>query len=128
MAKITQEQLAKINNKCDNEWMLDLEYYLYHNEKTLIKRIRLDDEHYLEYRLHYNYNNQITVHISKFYHKSQDIFASTTGMGKTKVLVETPARRKEVNNLIRLTKDLTNEKLIEINNNAPVASGYGIIS
>lgn len=82
MAKITREQITKINNMCSDEWMLDVDYYLFHNEKTLIKRIRLDDEHYLEYRLEYNYSNQISLHISKFYHKPQDTMASTSRYGK----------------------------------------------
>lgn len=127
MAKITQQQLQKINNMCSNEWVIDLEFLMYHNEKTLIKRIRLDEENYLEYRLRYNSQNQIHLHISKYHHKPEDTFASSSGMGKNKILDETPAKRKDVNKLILLTKELTNEKLLEINKNTPVATGYGII-
>lgn len=82
MANITQQQLQKINNMCSNEWMLDLQYLIYHKEKTLIKRIRLDEEHYLEYRLGYNSQNLIYLHISKFYHKPEDTFASTSRYGE----------------------------------------------
>ncbi len=82
MAKITLGQITKINNICSNEWVLDVEYAKFHNEKTLIKHIRLDEEHYLEYRLGYNYNNQISLHISKFYHKPNDTMASTSRYGK----------------------------------------------
>lgn len=128
MAKITQERVAKINNMCSNEFILDVKYFLFHNEKTLIKRIRLDEQNFLEYRLSYNSQNQICLHISKFYHEPQDEMASTSGMGKNKVLVETPAKRKDVNKLILLTKDLTNERLLDINKNTPVATGYGLIS
>lgn len=49
------------------------------------------------------------------------------GMGKCKILDETPVNRKDVNKLILLTKELTNEKLLEINKNTPVATGYGLI-
>lgn len=48
-------------------------------------------------------------------------------MGKKKILDETPVKRKDVNKLILLTKELTDEKLLEINNNTQVATGYGMI-
>lgn len=48
-------------------------------------------------------------------------------MGKNRILNEIPARRKDINKLIPLTKELTNENLLEINKNTPVATGYGII-
>lgn len=127
MGKITVDQVTKINNMCSNEWMLDVQYFHFHNEKTLIKRIRLDERNFLEYRLSYNSRNQICLHISKFTHEPQDEMASTSGMGKNKILVETPAKRKDVNKLILLTKDLTNERLLDINKNTPVATGYGLI-
>jgi len=127
MAKITREQITKINNMCSNEWMLDVDYVLFHNEKTLIKRIRLDEEHFLEYRLSYNYENKTSLHISKYYHKPNDTFASTSGMGKSKILDETPVKRKDVNKLILLTKELTDEKLLKINKSTPLATGYGLV-
>ena len=133
MANITPEQIVKldklnnINNMCSNEWMLDGQYFLYHKQKTLIKRIRLDTTQYLEYRLSYNSNNQTCLHISLFHHKPEDTFAYTSGMGKHKILDETPAKRKDVNKLILLTKELTTEKLLEINKNTPLATSYGII-
>lgn len=48
-------------------------------------------------------------------------------MGKSKILDETPVKRKDVNKLILLTKELTDEKLLEINKNTQVARGYGMI-
>lgn len=127
MGKITIEQITKINNMCSNEWRLDVQYFHFHNEKILIKRIRLDERHFLEYSLKYNYNNQISIHIRKFYHEPNDEMASTSGMGKNKILDETPVKRKDVNKLILWTKELTNEKLLEINKNTPVATGDGLI-
>lgn len=50
------------------------------------------------------------------------------GAGKDKILDATPVRRKDINKLILLTKDLTNERLLEINKNTPVATGYGMIT
>lgn len=120
MAKITKEQIQKINEKCSNGWRLDVEYYLYHSEKTLIKQIKIGYEHYLEFRLNYNYKNQISLHISKFYHKQGDYFASSEGLGKSKILNETQATRKNINNLIEFTNSLTDDECMRINAETPV--------
>ena len=128
MGKITQEQIKKINSKCMNDWGLDVQYYIFHNEKNLIKQLKLDDEHYLEFTLHYNYKNQISLRISKFYHKVGDYFASSSGLGKSKVLNETRAKRKNVNDLIEFTKSLTDEKLMEINRTTEVTKSCMFIA
>jgi len=115
MGKITQEQIKSINNKCSNDWRLDVEYYVYHNEKTLIKHIQLDNKHYLEFTLRYNYKNQISLHISKFNHKKGDYFSTSEGLGKSKILDEIQAKRKNLNNLIEFTKTLNDEECMRIN-------------
>lgn len=127
MATITKQQVNNINNQCSNGWQLDVQYYLFHNEKTLIKKIDIDNENYLEFALRYNYKNQISVHISKFYHKPNEDYASTSGMGKSAILDPMEYKRKNVNNLIAFTKTLNNEKLMEINKDTKVSSGYGLI-
>ena len=115
MAKITKQQIENINKKCTNDWRLDVEYYLFHNEKTLIKHIKLDNEHYLEFALRYNYKSQISLHISKFQHRQGDYFASSEGLGKSKILDETQVTRKNVNNLIEFTNRLTDDECMRIN-------------
>lgn len=85
MARITRENVQKINSKCKNGWELDVEYYLYHGDKTLIKQIRLDDENYLQFAIRYNYKNQICLRISKYHHKEGDYFASSSRTRKIKV-------------------------------------------
>lgn len=127
MAKITKEQIDSINNQCMNGWELDFNYYLFHNDKTLVKHIQLDNEHYLEFKLMYNSLNQVKLHISKYYHKQGEPYASTNGMGKSKLLTETKVKRKSVNTLIEFTKTLNNEQLMNINLNTKVSSGYGLI-
>ena len=42
--RITKKQVDNINNQCANGWELDVQYFLFHGEKTLIKQIQLDDE------------------------------------------------------------------------------------
>lgn len=120
MSNITKEQINNINKKCMNDWKLDVEYYLFHNQKTLTKHIKLDDRYYLEFTLRYNYRNQVSLHISKFYHKVGDYFASSEGLGKSKILDETQATRKSVNNLIEFTKILNDEECMRINTETPV--------
>lgn len=127
MVNITNDLINNINRKCKNGWKLDVDYYLFHNEKTLLKIIKLDDEHFLEFSLRYNYKNQISLHISKFYKEKGKSYASTSGLGKSKVLDEIPYKRKNVSNLIEVTNSLDDEKLLEINKNTKPSSGYGMI-
>ena len=127
MAGITKDQINNINSQCANGWELDVQYYLFHNEKTLIKKINLDNENYLEFTIRYNYQNQVSLHISKFYHKENEDFASTNGMGKSTILDKTQVKRKNINNLIAFTKILTDNELLEINKNTKVSKSDGLI-
>ena len=120
MGKITREQIQKINNKCMNDWKLDVEYYIYHKEKTLVKQIKIDDENYLEFALRYNYKNQISLHISKFFHEQGKYYATSNGLGKSKILDNTKVKRKNINDLIEYTKQLNDSELLEINKNTQV--------
>lgn len=120
MGKLTREQINTINGKCKNNWELDIQYFLFHNEKILKKIIELDTEHYLEFKLDYNYKNQISLRISKFYHKAGDNFASSSGLGKSRILEEAPASRKSINKLIEFTKTLTDDELMKINSETDV--------
>ena len=115
MAKITREQIQNINKKCINDWRLDVQYYLWHNEKTLIKHMVIDDENYIEFRLSFNWKNQITLHISKYHHRKGDYFASSEGLGKNRILDETQVIRKNINNLIAFTDNLTDDECMRIN-------------
>lgn len=126
MGKITKQEILKINNKCFNNWSLDVEFFIYYNQKTLIKQIQIDEENYLEFALRYNYNKKISLHISKFYHKKNENYASTSGLGKSKVLDETPAKTRNVNKLIELTKILNDEELLKINENTQVIKSGGL--
>ncbi len=115
MPKITKEQIQKTNAKCSNDWRLDVEYYLFHNEKRLIKHIELDDKHYLEFALQYNTKNQISLHISKFEHEQGDYFAHSEGLGKNTILIEKTFTRKIINNLIDFTNVFNDDECMRIN-------------
>lgn len=120
MAKITREQIQKINNKCKNGWELDIQFFIFHNEKTLKKIIELDEEHYLEFKIDYNYKNQIVLFINKFYCKKGESYATSNGLGKKYMLEETSASKKSINKLIEYTEKLTDEQLIQINSETDV--------
>ena len=127
MASISKAQIQKINNACSNDWELDTLYYLSHIEKTLIKRIDLDEEYYLQFRLEYNSYNQIIIRINKYKIDKNTGFGVSYGQGKNKTLVENQAKRKNISNLIELTHELDNNKLMEITQSASISSGYGIM-
>lgn len=119
MAKISKEQIQKINEKCKNEWKLNIQYLIFHNEKQLYKTIELDQEHYLQFELGYDWQNQIILRISKYYHKKGDSFATSNGLGKKKILSESQNRRN-INNLIEYTFQFTDEELINVNSETEV--------
>ncbi len=124
---LKKEQIVKLNSSCRNNWELDVQYCLMHGEKTFIKRIDIDEQNFLEFSLRYNYNKQVSLHISKFFHKPKEAFATTSGMGKSKILNDIPVARKNTNKLIEYTKELTDEKLLEINRNTEVSKSNGMI-
>lgn len=126
MAKILTKQIQQINSACSNGWRLDTQYVLLHGEKRLIQQIHLDNENYLEFALQYNGENQITLYISKYNHKPNDIFAVSEGLGKRKILDTKSQKRKAIKELIAYTDELDNNKLMEINEQTPVSSGMGI--
>lgn len=127
MQMMTQQQVQDINNKCKNNWKFDVMYFKFHQEKELIKRINIDDESYLEFKLGYNYKNQIQLRISKYYTQKHIGTATSEGLGKSKVLEETNYKRKGINNLIIKTQTLTDDELLKINTETKVDSGYGIV-
>ena len=127
MPSIKKEQILKINNACSNDWELDTFYYLSYGEKTLIKRIELNEESYLHFKLEYNSSNQIEIRIDKYNIDKATGFGVSQGQGKHKILVETQSKRKNINSLIELKHELDNNKLMEINQNASISSGYGMI-
>ncbi len=120
MQMMTKQQVQEINNKCKNNWEFDTTYYIYHQEKTLIKRIIIDDESYLQFKLNYNSKNQIQLRISKYYTQKHIGTATSEGLGKSKVLEETSYKRKDINNLIIKTQNLTNDELLKINTETKV--------
>ena len=112
---MTKKQVEELNIRCKNDWKFDVTYFVYHTEKTFIKRIKLQSEGYLEFRIYYNSENQVALHISKFTYTSDKACATTEGLGKIIVIDNTKYTRKNINNLIIVTARLTDEELLKIN-------------
>lgn len=123
---MTKKQVQELNNKCSSNWELDVFYFLNWNQKTLIKRIPIEDNNYLEFTLYYNNQNQITLNIGKFHQIEEKGIAISDGMGKTAILNETIFKRKNVNNLIEYTNQLTDNELLKINAEAKVKKSDGL--
>lgn len=127
MARITAKQITSVNSKCSNGWVMNILYYSSFGEKTLIKRITLDEKNFLEFTLSYNSDNQISLRISKYSHEPNETFAVSTGLGKSVILDETQAKRKSVNNLIAFTEKLTDEKLLELEKDSKETDSKGVV-
>ena len=111
---MTKKQVEELNNRCKNGWKFDVIYFIYHQEKTFIKKIKQDNERYLEFRIYYNSENQIALHISKYTYTNDKACATTEGLGKITVIDNTKYTRKNINNLIIVTARLTDEELLKI--------------
>lgn len=127
MSKISKEQIQKINGKCKNNWKLDIQYLIFHNEKQLYKIIELDQEHYLRFSLSYNWDNKIILRISKYYHKQSDTFSTSNGLGKKKILSDSQ-NRKNINMLIEYTSKFTDDELLKINSQTEVIQSSIILA
>ena len=42
MATLTSEEIQAIHSKCSNDWRLNRELYIFHQEKALSKQIEID--------------------------------------------------------------------------------------
>ena len=127
MESMTRKQIQEINNKCCNNWKFDTSYFVYHSEKTLIKKLKVDSTGYLEFNLYYNKQNQVSLHITKFEYARDKETASTSGMGKYAILDNKQHKRKMLNNLIAFTDKLTDDELLKINAETKVSSASGLI-
>lgn len=130
MASITKEKYLKINGGCENDFKLDLQYYVTWGEYKLYKLIEKEEQnHYHNFRLGYREHKEIktnewgckypvydgtydiVLNYNTSYHENGMLI--TNGLGKDYTL-KTNITRKTIKELQNITKELTQEKLFEM--------------
>lgn len=120
---ITKEQVEKINKRLHNGWTFNLWHFMTHSgEKTVCKKIALDDTHFIEANLWFNetYKNfrpdglEITLHISLFTGTLNGT-GSSSGLGLFRRIPYEKARRSFAD-LEKLTKVIDDAYIMGIYN------------
>lgn len=123
MANITREQVEKINKRLHNNWTFDLWYFMMHSgEKTVCKKIALDDTHFIKASLYFNetYRNfkrdglEITLHMARFTDIGNGM-ASSSGLGLFRTIPYNKVR-KSFADLQKLTAVIDDKYIIDIYN------------
>ena len=122
MAKITVEQVKKINSKCDNGFKLDIQYFLNTNEKILYKDVNINEnlkievniKYYPEYENSLGYNRPTgnlipSLSFRKWISEHNGSMWSSTDWGKSKIISDERPTRKNISLLQKLTKEVTDE-------------------
>lgn len=112
---MTKKQIEEINHKCSNNWKFNIVFWVYHSQKTLFKKLKIDDTGFFEFSLSYNSENQIILHIDKFNYIKDVETAICEEKGKNIILDKTPNRRRNIKKLIDITEQLTDEQLLKLN-------------
>ena len=122
MGNITREQIKKWESECKNDFKFDIRYWMYHQEKTLTKRINLDDKTYLEvhlmfYNKYENYRQvgyYINVNISKYYIEGE--MAVSHGLGISYKLNNEIYQKRSFKELQKATAFINNDLIMSIYN------------
>lgn len=91
MAKITREQVEKINAKMGNGWELDIRHYLIWGKKAAVLQIPQEDGGYIQGKIYIDkvsdwrpgaYNGvQIKMNVSRWHKGSTDGVYTSSGLG-----------------------------------------------
>ena len=122
MGTITREQIKKWEKDCKNGFEFDLRYWLFHQEKTLEKTIKLDEKTYLKAHLMYyeKYENYkyigyyINVNISKYYIEGE--MAVSHGLGINYKVNNEIYQKRSFKELQKATEIITDEIIMSIYN------------
>lgn len=126
MANITKQQVLDVNKKCSNGWIMDVSFFLTHNEKTLVKDIKLSETEILraklwftEVREGYHYTGLIVpqLHLSLYKTSADSIFMTSHGLGNFVAIKDCEqVKRRNLKVLQTLTERFTDDELIKIYN------------
>lgn len=114
MAELKYAQIDKYNAQCKNGFKLDLNHYVIHKEKTLVKCINLESNQSLKASVLYCENNQgkiPTLHLHKGTPSGE--FYSFSGLGQF-ITIGEPQKIKRFNLLIDFTEKLTDKYILSL--------------
>lgn len=118
MAKLLKSTVEKINNSCKAGFELDIQYFLYHNEKQLVKWVGLGNGRSCKYTLGFwstykNFNEVKEIKIARSYWqedpKVEGIITSTSGWDS--ITLETDLPKKMFNKVIAIENSLAGKDL-----------------
>lgn len=121
MASYTREQINRWNAKLHNSFELDFEYLLNHNEKVATKYLDLPDGRRLQARLMWNdvreghrYTGLVRplLHLSIWYGADTGMMRSY-GLGAFVKITEQTYTRRNWNEIVKLTAEFTDDKIME---------------
>lgn len=122
MSKLLKSDIEKWESECKNNFKFDLRYWLYHNEKTLEKTVKLDGKTYLKahimfYNKYENYRTvgyYININISKWYIEGE--MATSHGLGINYKLNDEIYQRRNFKELQKATELINDELIMSIYN------------
>ena len=116
MARITREQVEKMNAQAKNGFKFDIEYFLIHHEKTLTKIVVLNESQFVRFKLMFEDERENAdgwrrptgrqipnIHIS-LWNNSRG-FASSHGLGTWEKIGE-PVNKKSFALLCKLSAEV----------------------
>ena len=86
---------------------------IYLDNKEMVTGVKIQPRNI--FILEENYQNQIILHINKYYINKEKSYTFCEGIGTSNILFKRRATRKNINNLIEFTKVLTDDELLKIN-------------
>lgn len=128
--KLTREQAMNRQKQAPANWNYDIQYAVIHGEHTIVRKIKLDEQHYLtakmiyrteyetktnEYGCKWNVETgrQIpNVHISKWVVPEGRDYATSNGLGLWLPVGE-PQKNKNYKVLCQLAADITDEQILK---------------
>ena len=132
MAKITREQVEKMNNQLHNDFKMDL-MSLVSGDKVPTKKVTLNSKQYvsasLYFREHYSkdYKKSIQIDLNiSLWHKEENGNAVSHGLGKWYTL-EKDLARKNFKNMVALTEEITSHYVLAIYEGNEEALNNGFI-
>lgn len=114
MAKITMEQVEKINAKMGNGFKLDIETFLSYKEKVAVKEVEISEHEYLEATLLFveRASLKIELHIALYKKAVGETLYSSSGTG-VQIIFDEDYKRKNFVEIQKKTHKITDEFIIQ---------------